>query len=169
MKKTYSDEMRGLLETMHESRPDMFNGASLQWHIEDIDNLMKKYSCETILDYGCGKAEFHPHYWNAAKYDLGHKPYNTKPEGTYDMVVSTDMLEHIEYDYLDNVLDEIYGYADKCVFLTISTRLAHKTLPDGRNAHIIVETPEWWMDRLDSYIKVTPSHIKFDGIWIQSL
>ena len=34
--------------------------------------------------------------------------------------------------------------AKKFVFFAISTRAAKKTLPDGRNAHLTVQSPDWW-------------------------
>ena len=38
---------------------------------------------------------------------------------------------------------------DKNAFLIIATSPAKKFLPDGRNAHLIVETPGWWKDKIE--------------------
>jgi hypothetical protein len=38
---------------------------------------------------------------------------------------------------------------NKNAFLIIATSPAKKFLPDGRNAHLIVETPGWWKERIE--------------------
>ena len=65
------------------------------------------------------------------------------------MLISTDVLEHIEPVFLDNVLKDIHETFSKIAFLIIATSPAKKFLPDGRNAHLIVETPGWWKDKLE--------------------
>ena len=71
-----------------------------------------------------------------------------EPPEPHDMVVSLDVLEHIEPDCLDAVLDEIKRCALKAVFLTINMMPAAKTLADGRNAHLIQKPIEWWLPKL---------------------
>jgi hypothetical protein len=41
----------------------------------------------------------------------------------------------------------------------ISLVPAKKTLPDGRNAHLILQTPDWWRDKLSSYFVITNEQI----------
>ena len=43
--------------------------------------------------------------------------------------------------------------------LVISLVPAKKTLPDGRNAHLILQTPDWWRDKLSSYFVITNEQI----------
>jgi hypothetical protein len=62
--------------------------------------------------------------------------------------VSLDVLEHIEPECLDDVLDDMKRCTLKGVFLSVSLVTAGKTLPDGRNAHLIVEPIEWWLPKL---------------------
>jgi hypothetical protein len=64
------------------------------------------------------------------------------------MVASIDVLEHIEPDYLDNVLDHIQSLTEIVAFLTIHTGPAMKTLPDGRNAHLTQQDMDWWLPKL---------------------
>jgi hypothetical protein len=61
------------------------------------------------------------------------------------------VLEHVEPDLLTNVLIDIRGYADKAVYLVISTRPASKFLADGRNAHLIVKPAAWWQEVLTQH------------------
>ena len=65
------------------------------------------------------------------------------------MLISTDVLEHIEPVFLDSVLKDIHETFQKNAFLIIATSPAKKFLPDGRNAHLIVETPGWWKDKIE--------------------
>ena len=51
---------------------------------------------------------------------------------------------------LDTVLAHIRLLARKIAFLVINTRIANKVLPDGRNAHLIIEPGTWWDGRLEA-------------------
>ena len=58
--------------------------------------------------------------------------------------------------------------ADKFAFFAISTRPAKKTLPDGRNAHLTVQSPDWWYGMFDALPLMLPKYpakleIVFDG------
>jgi hypothetical protein len=67
------------------------------------------------------------------------------------MVVCTDVLEHVEPEYLDNVLADIAGLTKQYAYFNISLMEAMKTLPDGRNAHLIVQPWQWWAEKLREY------------------
>ena len=62
--------------------------------------------------------------------------------------MSLDVLEHIEPECLDAVLDHMARLTQKAILLTVTTIPAAKNLADGRNAHLIVEPPEWWIPKL---------------------
>jgi hypothetical protein len=84
-------------------------------------------------------------------YDPAVDQFKTIHQKSYDCVFSNDVLEHIEPEYLDNVLKHIWQLADKYIWLRIDTRPARKTLMDGRNAHLILETKEWWENKLQQH------------------
>jgi 2-polyprenyl-3-methyl-5-hydroxy-6-metoxy-1,4-benzoquinol methylase len=71
-----------------------------------------------------------------------------------DLVVCTDVLEHVEPELLDHVLDHLQGLARRLLFLVVATRSAKKTLEDGRNAHLIVEPDAWWRDTLERRLSI---------------
>lgn len=104
-----------------------------------------------ILDYGSGPREHVRHalwrYHPVRSYDPCVPSLSAEPEAA-DLLVSCDVLEHIEPELLDNVLDHMAKLALRAVFLTIATRPAKKMLPDGRNAHLIVEDADFWLPRL---------------------
>jgi len=156
---TLNEEMLVLLNDMHED-PKIFTGTSLKRHKNRIRKIMKENDLDTILDYGCGKAKHHPKNWNIAKYDPGYPPFSEKPVGQFDMVICTDVLEHIEEEFIDAALDDIYNYAKHYVFLNIATQPAVKVLADGRNAHVTVKSKKWWKEKLDKYPIRT--YISFD-------
>ena len=40
-----------------------------------------------------------------------------------------------------------------CCYLVIDLLPAVKNLPDGRNAHIMLESSGWWLDKLSKFFK----------------
>lgn len=101
-----------------------------------------------ILDYGCGKSTLQQQLpFKIQQYDPAVPKYSTLPDPA-DIVVCTDVLEHIEPDNLGNVLLHIHSLAKKAAFLVIATRPAKKILEDGRNAHLIVKDMVWWLGAL---------------------
>ena len=71
------------------------------------------------------------------------------------MVFSNDVLEHIEPNYLKEVLQDIDNYATKYVWLRIDTQPARKELSDGRNAHLIIKDKDWWIEVLQRNVQGT--------------
>lgn len=137
-----------------------FKGHSLTQYAGEIRDLIKQTGSTSLIDYGCGKAiEYVRHKihesWGItelALYDPYCEAHDKKPTGNFDGLVCTDVLEHVEPSELCMVLADIFSYSSKFIFLGISTKEAHKKLPDGRNAHLIVEPPEWWNGTIQAYI-----------------
>jgi len=143
-----SETYRELNKQLHVSRPD-YGVSSSKW-TDTVLDMAQSYGARSILDYGCGKGRLKEgigHTITVNEYDpaIPGKDINPMPA---DIVVCTDVMEHIEPDLLDNVLDHIQRLANKAVFLTVATRPAKKTLPDGRNAHLIQKSLEWWLPKL---------------------
>jgi 2-polyprenyl-3-methyl-5-hydroxy-6-metoxy-1,4-benzoquinol methylase len=114
---------------------------------------------KTILDYGCGKGglvgrlrHILPFYERIVGYDPAIEEVAEMPVPV-DVVVSTDVLEHIEPDLIDNVLDHIAELAVKGAFFVIATNAAKAVLPDGRNAHLIQEGEDFWLPKVQSRFK----------------
>lgn len=111
---------------------------------------------ESILDYGCGNGQLKQgigHLFDVREYDPCIDGKDGPPESA-DYVISNDVLEHIEPDCLEHVLGHIQTLAKKRAILIISTREATKTLEDGRNAHLIVQDPEWWLRQLNRFFRI---------------
>ncbi len=141
-----SSAYRAQLVRMRQGRRWGGDGAK---HAAPVLAWAEKLQAESILDYGCGEQALA----EALKprrvmgYDAGIIERAGLPKPA-DLVVCTDVLEHVEPDKLDAVLDHIRRLASKGAYLVIATRPAKAILPDGRNAHLIVEPAEWWIDKL---------------------
>lgn len=145
-----SDDYMQQQKQLHQNKGKNEYGIMGHIYADGIVQLaMVTGSQASILDYGCGKQTLKnamPQF-RVDGYDPCIEGLDAEPE-PHDLVVCTDVLEHIEPEYLDDVLDHIAELTRKAVFLSISTRLAKKTLPDGRNAHLIVQPYQWWMPKL---------------------
>lgn len=111
-----------------------------------VQDIVTANRCETVLDYGCGKRTLSkalPHLL-IRNYDPCIPGLDTPPEPA-DLVVCGDVLEHIEPDCIDDVLDDLERLTNRVCFVVVATRPAKKTLPDGRNAHILLRDRRWWI------------------------
>jgi hypothetical protein len=70
------------------------------------------------------------------------------------MVVCTDVLEHIEPERLVVVLADLQRCVRQVGYFVVHTGPAMKTLPDGRNTHLIQQDPQWWRTQLQRFFKV---------------
>lgn len=80
-------------------------------------------------------------------YDPG-VPRFSKPAIPAEMVACIDVLEHVEPEYLDNVLDDLCRLTEGIAFLSIDTGPAMKVLSDGRNAHLTQQPMSWWLPKI---------------------
>lgn len=147
-----SDEYRELNKQLHENNP--FYGVGGGKYAKTILELSKSLKTTSILDYGCGKGymakEIPFPIW---EYDPAIPGKDTPPRPA-DIVVCTDVLEHIEPEKLPFVLSDLARCTKQVGYFVISTRKAQKTLPDGRNTHLIVHGGEWWHKRLKEYFQI---------------
>lgn len=156
---------QGRPETLH-SAEETFDGRSLEPHIDAIAGLLKQSGSLTVMDYGSGKGKLYQQQpdsdeerrkllpaWEDVKvtcYDPGYEPYSELPQTTFDAVISTDVVEHIPELDIPWILDEIFGYAEKQVYVVAACYPAKKILPDGSNAHCTVKHPQWWIKQMEA-------------------
>jgi 2-polyprenyl-3-methyl-5-hydroxy-6-metoxy-1,4-benzoquinol methylase len=148
-----TEEYREANKRLHEIN-ERYGTSGAKW-ARKVSQLVQSTGCTSVLDYGCGKGLL-----AAALPELGIVEYDPAIPGKdrepdpADFVVCTDVLEHIEPDCLDAVLDHIRKLSLKYAFLNIATRPAVKHLPDGRNAHLIIESAEWWRGRVEPFFTI---------------
>lgn len=115
---------------------------------DQVRDLVERYGAGTVLDYGCGQGSLGRALGPLVReYDPAIAGKDSAPVPA-DLVVCTDVLEHIEPDCLSDVLTHLYALSRTACFVVISTRPAQKFLADGRNAHLIVEDDDFWRERL---------------------
>lgn len=124
-------------------------GATAYLYFNEIAEAVLKLKPASILDYGCGRSDLVAHFWRdgkrrIAKYDPAIPLYKRMPPETFDLVLCTDVMEHIPMTEVDDVLKRIRAKAQRALF-TISLIPARAKLPDGRNAHVTLLEPEEWM------------------------
>jgi hypothetical protein len=141
-----TDDYLKLNESLHETNKEY--GVSGVHYLTQVVNLVKRYQTQDILDYGCGKSTLANNLpFTIKQYDPAVPKYSALPRPA-DIVVCTDVLEHIEPELIDNVLDHLKDLTRKVAFLAIATRPARKNLADGRNAHLIIQPSSWWLAKL---------------------
>ena len=140
-----SESYRALNAKLHE---DPTYGTSGHKLAREVVNACNAFRTKDLLDYGCGKRGLEAALgFPIQNYDPCIEGLDSPPKPA-DIVVCGDVLEHIEPECLDAVLADIFRLTKKCALLLIANRPALRALPDGRNAHLIQEGPQWWLPKL---------------------
>lgn len=141
------------LQTQYHLDRDDYGRSGHKW-ADKIQAWAKQLGTRDIIDYGCGKQTLQKAIpFPITNYDPCIPGLDALPF-PHDFVVCTDVLEHIEPDCIDGVLDHLAALTKRLIFIVVATRPAVKFLPDGRNAHLIQEEPNWWMPQIFSRFDV---------------
>jgi hypothetical protein len=159
----YAQAHVGGLPHQNIAAENLFNGVSIFPQLQKIKLLCEKLGAKTLLDYGSGKGiqyrarnikmqsgEVIPsvvEYLGVESitcYDPGVTEFRKFPEGKFDGVISTDVLEHCPEPDLPWILEQMIEAARMFVFANIAAYPAGKTLQNGENAHCTVQSQEWW-------------------------
>lgn len=162
-----------------------FNGMSLLPQIARIKALIDRTDARTILDYGAGKGQQYGQmqlpapdgsmfdgvidFWgvdNVHCYDPAYLPYSVLPQGRFDGVVCTDVLEHCPEQDIPWIIDEIFSYADRFVYANVACYPARKHLPNGENAHCTIQPGGWWEDIIRTVSQRYPEVVW--NVWVQA-
>lgn len=143
-----SENYKKVLQTIHESTP-FGKRAKFPKHLEQF---IQDINPKSMIDFGCGKGrlvdrikEVYPTI-SVRGYDPGNKNFNSPIEHPVDLLMSTDVLEHIEPVYLEETL-KFLSTKSRYVYHLIACCPAKLILPDGRNAHLIIEDQQWWRQK----------------------
>ena len=124
-----------------------------------VREIMNRPYVKTILDFGCGKGTMKEYIQNAlpdrdlviSEYDPGIPGKDTLPGGQFDMVITSDVLEHVEPHLLDNVIRQLEEYTRWVLFNDIACFPTFKTFGEGpyigQDLHLTVEKPDWWREK----------------------
>ena len=113
----------------------------------------------SISDYGAGKRNLYHTLTNLGLKKFKYYAYDPVfpdygPPQSADLVCCIDVLEHIEEEFLDDVLKDLKMITVKIGFFTIATGPAKKKLEDGRNAHLIQKPSNWWLIKLCKHFEI---------------
>lgn len=122
---------------------------------DNVIKLVNEKEIKSILDFGCGKGnlvralkEKFPYLqiigWDPSSHSIDQFP------SSVDMIVSTDVLEHVEPEFIDETILFLKSRCNKIMYHLIACYPAVAILPDGRNAHLIVEDPSWWRNKISN-------------------
>lgn len=164
--KLISPEYRDLITKKHDDRP--WGGTGASW-LPTLGPILAQYDPSPenpciVLDYGCGRGTLKPAlekempFVMVDEYDPGVRGKDEVPNGQYDYVICTDVLEHVEEDKLEGVLGHIAKLSKFGCFLVIVYTPSKSSLPDGRNTHITQKPESWWRERLNKKFRDFHQH-----------
>jgi hypothetical protein len=154
MREPSAEYLRALEEcTRHHATSKTFSGKFLRPHAPFIKEIIDRLGCTSILDYGCGKGEQYTwvshggeasipegmtleQYWGVVvtRYDPAYPPFAEEPVGQFDLVICTHTLGSIPIKDLPWVVDRLYGYARKALYVAEKIGEVHKRVisqPEG--------------------------------------
>jgi hypothetical protein len=164
-----SDEYRRTQEELHKN--PKYGTASVNV-APIVANVIRGNKVNELLDYGAGKGRLGQELKKMGAcpprlhhYDPAVPAWAATPAPA-EMVACIDVLEHIEPEYLDNVLDDLQRVTRRIGVFSVATKPAQKVLPDGRNAHLIQEGPGWWLPRFLTRFELEKFDKMYDGFII---
>lgn len=137
--------------------------------INIVDNLISNYSFKTVLDAGCGSGDVVRYLLEKGyeakgvelsgdvlknfssdllkkgivqKGSLTSLPFK---DNSFDVIFSSEVLEHISEEDIPVVISEFYRVAKKVVFLTISLRPSSSF----NKYHITLKDRSWWESKFE--------------------
>lgn len=149
-----SSEYREKQKRLHETKASY--GTCGAEYAPQVKELCSRLKTHDVLDYGCGKRELERALGFAIRnYDPALPGLDGLPDAA-DIVVCTDVLEHIEPECLDDVLRHIRSLIKPggVGVLSVCTVPANKHFPDGSNLHLIIQPMRWWVEKLFEHFTV---------------
>jgi hypothetical protein len=119
-----------LTKNHHASQSKTFSGQFTWKNRHRIKDVIDRFNVKSILDYGCGGGKQYRNvddtgqnleqYWGikTTKYDPGVPIYAKEPTGSFDLVLCIQVLGSIPKNDLSWVVDRLYNFANKAVFVS---------------------------------------------------
>jgi hypothetical protein len=142
-------EYRSKLQAHHAQHSWGKAGAS---HAQTVLAFADLLGANSIIDYGCGRATLAPALSHVDRlqfqeFDPGVPGKEALPEPA-DLVVCTDVMEHVEESRVLAVLRHIRALSTRGAFFTIALGLSKHVFADGQNVHITIRPTGWWLEQL---------------------
>lgn len=114
-----------------------------------LDWFLQQINAGSVCDFGCGKGRLvstlqKQYTIKVYGYDPGNPEFAASMDDlSVDLIISCDVLEHVEPEYLDETLVYL-RQRSRYIYHAIALSPAKLILPDGRNAHLIQKPCHWW-------------------------
>jgi hypothetical protein len=105
-----------------------------------LGDAQRKIGVVSVLDFGCGLGSL-------GEYVREHYDCNNLEWHEYDPS-TTDVMEHIEPQSLEGTIQWFTEHANTAQFHMIACGPTGKTLPDGRDVHLIQQPIKWWQAQM---------------------
>lgn len=113
MNKDLEDKYKTLYQAYHKSHRRYGQGTSLVRMSGKIKEVALSLNAKTGLDFGCGKAKPYKKKFIQNKlglesvdlYDLAIKRYEVLPNGKFDIVMCSDVMEHVPLENIEPTID----------------------------------------------------------------
>lgn len=141
------DKTLELTRTFHQMRENAYSGRFLFRYLDQLEPVLRKYECKTLLDYGCGKGV----QWEmqddgtfladklgvtATLYDPGWPKHWKEPKGKFDIVVMTQVLGNIPKIDAEWFFGRLEGFAEKAIFIGERTERKYKNVHVDYQEHL---------------------------------
>lgn len=153
-----SDTMRDLNQKLHRSTPQYGAGGSK--HADTVLKLVEhlkaksEHGLPSVLDYGCGKGTLAGALpFPIFEYDPAIPGKDEAPRPA-DLVVCTDVLEHVEPDKILYVLKDLQRCTKQLGYFVIHTGPAKKVYADGQNTHLTQRNLDWWKGKIKKFFQI---------------
>lgn len=156
----------------HRRKRHQYRGDTTKRYVAHIAEIIREIETTSILDYGCGKGtqytEDNAHEsWGIMPtlFDPGVPGLEELPEGQFDGVVCTGVLEHIPQGELRLALGNLAKYARKWCFILVGVRVSKKRLSNGMPVHVTLQTRDWWANLVCRAFEQSPAAVWFGADW----
>jgi hypothetical protein len=167
MTRTISNAYLDLQSALHQN--PHYGVASLTY-APIVKQVLQSIDAHSVSDYGAGKCNLKVGLEKNGMRSFDYFPYDPvfpsygEPKAA-DLVCCIDVLEHVEEEFLPNVIEDLLRITKNVGFFTVATGPAQKILADGRNAHLIQKPASWWLPKFLTYFNI--EHLENDeqGFW----
>ena len=169
--KTITEEYKILQKKLHEN-PNY--GVASTHFAPIVSEIIKVFKTKSLSDYGAGKKRFYESLVKLNNIPNDYFPFDPafpeygKPKKA-DLVCCIDVLEHIEPEFIDNVIKELSLITTNIGFYTVHMGPAGKVLADGRNAHLIQRPTSYWLEKFIKHfeiIRLMEHNMMGNGFWL---
>lgn len=156
-----TDYYENQLKTLHANRSKnkKWGSTSARNFGDEVTKFLNsKVRVKSLLDFGSGQGSMK--LWldeylttkvrnnlEIFEYDPGIPGKDILPSKQFDLIISSDVLEHVEPEMIDETIAWMQSHSDRFLYHHIACDPAGITLPDGRNVHLITEDLKWWMKK----------------------